>query len=154
MSYESHHVNLKALKSGSIEELKAENAGDCKILTQGVKGFSKIFHLIPHQPLTSPIDTVHQIFLGVGKDLISYPYNSITNDRKPALNKSLQKIYLPKEIKRSVRSLELLKNFKANELKCHLLCILPAVLPPFIGGEEKLSDQEHIRKFVFCLRCM
>ena len=97
---------------------------------------------------------MHQIFVGVGRDLISFLYDSITTDRKSALNKSLQKVCLPKEFKRSVRSLELLKNFKANELKCHLFYILPVGLPPFIGGEEKLSDQEEFRKIVFCLRCM
>ena len=48
LSYESHHVNLKALENESMEELRAENAGDCEILTQGVNGFSKIFDLIAH----------------------------------------------------------------------------------------------------------
>ena len=63
-----------------------------------------------------------------------------------------QNYYLFKELKLSVRSLDLLKKFKANELKFHLLYILPVVLP-FSGGEVNLSDKEDFRNIV-CLRCM
>ena len=73
-SLDSYLDNLRALEDGSQERLKAKHGrySDFEILTQGVKGRSSIFSVIPNQPLTSPIDVMHQLMLGVSKDLLSF----------------------------------------------------------------------------------
>ena len=54
-SAESHKFNLQALCDGSIEKIRLEKGrkADCEARTQGVKGRSKVFDVIPGQPLTS-----------------------------------------------------------------------------------------------------
>ena len=73
-SYDSHLVNLSELEKGTIDELKSKYGrnADCEVRTQGVKGRSKILSVIPNQPLSSPIDPMHQLFLGVTKELLGY----------------------------------------------------------------------------------
>ena len=83
-SLNSHLENLKALENGSQERLKKKNGrkSDFEMETQGVKGRSSVFSLIPHQPLTSPIDVMHQLFLGVCKDLFLYYYERLRKEKK------------------------------------------------------------------------
>ena len=73
-SPESHLLNITELENGSIEEIRARHGRkvDCEKRTQGVKGRSVLLSVIRNQPLSSPIDPMHQLFLGVGKDLLSF----------------------------------------------------------------------------------
>ena len=73
-SFDSYSDNLRALEDGSQERLKAKYGrnSDFEKQNQGVKGRSVIFLVIPNQPLTAPIDIMHQLLLGVSKDLLSF----------------------------------------------------------------------------------
>ena len=66
---ESHLLNISELESGSVEELRAKvgRKGNSKKRTQGVKGRSAILSIIPKQPLSSPIDPMHQFFWVLAK---------------------------------------------------------------------------------------
>ena len=68
-SHESHLLNLRELEKGSIREIQLKHGrkADAEVRTQGVKGRSILLSLIPNQPLSSPIDPMHQLFLGVAK---------------------------------------------------------------------------------------
>ena len=122
-----------------------------KKFTQGVKGRSKIFSVIANQPLSSPVDTMYQFFLGVSRDLLTYFYDRMKAGSKRKLNKILLGIQTPIEIKRSVRSFDHLPNMKASELKVHLLYLAPMVLPIFLFGEDRRSDKTDLFKLVFFL---
>ena len=153
-SYDSHLVNLSELEKGSIDELKSKYGrnADCEVRTQGVKGRSKILSVIPNQSLSSPIDPMHQLFLGVTKELLGYFYDKMFSSEKKELNKFLNSVLLPKELKNSVRGLDCLSNFKAKELKAFLFYLSPIVLPPFFHGEDRSSDELDLKKLVFATR--
>ena len=141
-SPESYLENLKNLDEGSQQKLKTLNGkkSDFEKFTQAVKGRSEIFSVIANQPLSSPVDTMHQLFLGVSRDLLTYFYDRMKADSKRKLNKILSGIQTPREIKRSVRSFDHLANMKVSELKVHLLYLAPIVLPIFLektGGPIK-----------------
>ena len=153
-SYDSHLVNLSELEKGSIDELKSKYGrnADCEVRTQGVKGRSKILSVIPNQPLSSPIDPMHQLFLGVTKELLGYFYDKMFSSEKKELNEFLNSVLLPTELKNSVRGLDCLSNFKAKELKAFLFYLSPIVLPPFFHGEDRSSDELDLKKLVFATR--
>ena len=83
-SYDSHLVNVSELEKGSIDELKSKYGrnADCEVRTQGVKGRRKILSVIPNQPLSSPIDPMHKLFLGVTKELLGYFYDKMFSSEK------------------------------------------------------------------------
>ena len=60
------------------------------------------FSFIPELPLTAPIDGMHQLFLGVAKDLLSFCYERMRNDKKAEIEKNFESIELPKEFARRV----------------------------------------------------
>ena len=153
-SYDSHLVHLSELEKGSIDELKSKYGrnADCELRTQGVKGRSKILSVIPNQPLSSPIDPMHQLFLGVTKELLGYFYDKMFSSEKKEFNEFLNSVLLPKELKTSVRDLDCLSNFKAKELKAFLFYLSPLVLPPFFHGEDRSSDELDLKKLVFATR--
>ena len=68
-SVDSYLTNIREIESGSIEKMKSKHGreNDCEIRTQGVKGRSKIISFIPNQPLSSSVNPMHQLFLGVSK---------------------------------------------------------------------------------------
>ena len=70
-SFESHMINIQELEKGADDEIRSKSGrkAECEIRTQGVLGKSKILAVIPNQPLSSPIGPMHQLFLGVAKDL-------------------------------------------------------------------------------------
>ena len=43
---------------------------------------------------------MHQLFLGVGKDLITFFYEQMRAEHKSQLNETLSRISLPKELKK------------------------------------------------------
>ena len=131
-SFDSHMRNIQELENGSVDKLRAELGPkeDCEFKTHGVKGRSKAFDVISNQPLSSPIDPMHQIFLGVAKDLLQHHYNKMDADHKAEINTFLEYVDLPKEFKNKVRSLEALASFKAKEVKFLLFYLSAIIFPP------------------------
>ena len=76
-SYEPHMINLIELEKRSDDEIlpKSHLKADIELRTKGVQGRSKIFTLISNQPLSSTVDPMHQLFLGVTKDLLGHFYD-------------------------------------------------------------------------------
>ena len=153
-SHESHLLNLRELEKGSIREIQLKHGrkADAEVRTQGVKGRSILLSLIPNQPLSSPIDPMHQLFLGVAKDLLGYLYDKMRVEHRGQLNTFLGSVALPKELENTVRRLEALSNMKAKELKTILLYLSPVILPSFLFGEDKRSDEDDLKKLVFAIR--
>ena len=153
-SFDSHMRNIQELENGSIDKLRAELGPkeDCQVKTHGVKGRSKAFDVISNQPISSPIDPMHQIFLGVAKDLLQHHYNKMDADHKAEINSFLEYVDLPKEFKNNVRSLEALASFKAKEVKFLLFYLSAIIFPPYLHGEERRSDAVDLKKLVFALR--
>ena len=130
-SYESHMSNLIELEKGSDDEIipKSHRKAELELRTKGVQGKSKILTLIPNQPLSSPVDPMHQLFLVVTKDLLGHLYDKMLTNRKKDLNQFLSSMKLPCELKNSVRPLDSLSTFKAKELKVFLFYLAPVIFP-------------------------
>ena len=117
--YESHMINLIELEKGSDDEIfpKSHRKAELELRITGVQGRSKILTLIPNQPLSSPVDPMHQLFLDVTKDLPGHLYEKMLTNWKKDLNQFLSSMKLPCKLKNSVRPLDSLSTFKAKELK-------------------------------------
>ena len=76
--------NLIDLEKGSDDKIlpKSNRKADLELRTIGVQGRSKILIIIPNQPLSSPVDPMHQLFLGVTKDLLGRFYDKMLTNRK------------------------------------------------------------------------
>ena len=155
-SFESHMINIQELEKGADDEIRSKSGrkAECEIRTQGVLGKSKIVAVIPNQPLSSPIDPMHQLFLGVAKDLFGHFYDKMPSVQKRDLNHFRSSIKLPRELKNSVRSLDSLNTFKAKELKVFLFYLSPVIFPPFLFGEDRSSDENDLKKIVFATRLL
>ena len=99
--------NLQELENGSIDKLKA-NLGQkrnakSKLMAWRVE--AKIWSFSSNQPVLSPIDPTHQIFLGVVKDLLPYHYNEMNTHHNAEINSFLESVDLTEEFKISVTSL-------------------------------------------------
>ena len=153
-SFSSHLMNVQELEKGSVEKLKerlGRNA-DCEVKTHGVKGLSKAFDIISNLPLSSPVDPMHQLFLGVGKDLLLYHYERMRPHHREEINSFLSSLDVPKEFKNMIRPLDALSNFKAKEVKVMLLYLSPIVFPLYLFGDERKSDETDLNKLVFSIR--
>ena len=155
-SPESHLVTITELENGSTEMIRAKHGrkADCEKRTQGVKGRSEILSVIANQPLTSPVDPKHQLFLGVGKDVLIFFYDRMRPEHKSELNDCLSNIVLPIELKNTVRSLEALNNFKAKEIKTELLYLSPILVVPYLIGEERNSNKDDLHMLVYALHLL
>ena len=81
---------------------------------RGDKGPSAVSTLIENLPLTAAVDYMHQVVLDVAGALLFLIRDKST---KSDLNKILENIACPQLTSVSVRSLDELEFFKANELK-------------------------------------
>ena len=153
-SPESHLLIITELENVSIEEIRARHGRkvDCEKRKQGVKGRSVLLSVIRNQPLSSPVDPIHQLFLGVGKDLLSFFYEQMKSEHESELNKVLSDLILPIGLKNTVRSLDLLSTFKPKEVKTVLLYLSSIFLSPYLLGEDKNSKRQDLNKLVFALR--
>ena len=131
-----------------MKERLGRNA-DCEVKTHGVKGLSKAFDIISNLPLSSPVDPMHQLFLGVGKDLLLYHYERMRPHHREEINSFLSSLDVPKEFKNMIRPLDALSNFKAKEVKVMLLYLSPIVFPLYLFGDERKSDETDLNKLVF-----
>ena len=146
-SFDAHMQNIQELERGSVDELRVElgRKADCEIKTLGVKGRSKAFNLISNQPLSSPVDPMHQLFLGVAKDILLHHYERMRPEHKTEIKIFFDSLDLPKEFKNSLQKLDSLSNFKAKEVKIMLLYLSPIIFPPFLYGEERKSDESDLK---------
>ena len=147
-------MNITELENGS-ERVRAKHGRKavCEKRTQGVKGRSEILSVIANQPLTSPVSPMHQLFLGVGKDVLFF-YDRMRPEHKSELNDCLSNIVLPIELKNFVRSLEALNNFKSKEIKTVFLYFSPILVDPYLIGEEGNSNKDDLLKLVYALRLL
>ena len=136
---------MKALENGSQERLKKKNGrkSDFEMETRGVKGRRSIFSLIPHQPLTSPTDVMHQLFLCVCKDLFLYYYERLRKEKNRTGPYRFQNRSV-KRIPRKIRPLKDIATLKAKDFKAYLLYLAPIVFPDFVFGEDRNSDIEDL----------
>ena len=153
-SFNSHMLNIQELERGSIQELRARlgRDSDWEIKTQGVKGRSKVFNVISNLPLSSPVDPMHQLFLGVAKDILLYHYETMRSEHEEEINSFIGTLDLPKEFRNTIRKLQALHNFKAKEVKFLLLYLAPIIFPPYLFGENRKSDEVDLKKLVFSIR--
>ena len=105
----------------------------------GVKGPSPLFDLIPNLSLTAPSDVMHQVYIGVTKVLLRVIYDKSLKVDLECLKYSVNKLRLPSEFKRTIRPLDQLEFFKANELKAWLFSVGPALFSGSIN--ERLYER-------------
>ena len=69
-----------ALIQKAEQDKVQHDAKRSKKIYQGVKGVlggGKFYELLPNLPLTAPIDVMHQLYLGVADELLSFFYDSV-----------------------------------------------------------------------------
>ena len=122
-----HRSHLKKIKDESL------------MAFMGVKGPSPLFDLIPNLPLTAPSDIMHQVYIRVTKVLLRVIYDKNLKVDLECLKYSVNKLRLPSEFKRTIRPLDQLEFFKANELKAWLFYVGPALFSGSIN--ERLYER-------------
>ena len=62
----------------------------------GVKGPAEIFDVVPHLPLTAPVDYMHQVLIGVTRIVLHGLKSQIGSSNLEIFNNSLQnlKVYI------------------------------------------------------------
>ena len=126
MRIPAEHEHLVILfESGVVDEKKGRKEKDPEVDTLGVKGRSKIFDIVPNVPFTCPIDTMHQCLKGVAYDVIKFFAEQLSSTEIAEIDNATSEVRLPKEFKRSIRSLRSLEHFKANELKIFFFIFHP-----------------------------
>ena len=66
--------------------------------------------------------------------------------RKHQLNAFLSEPSVPRELMNTVRTMDSLPNFKAEENKTYLPYLAPIVLPSLVCGENMVNDAENLTK--------
>ena len=92
---------------------------------------------------------MHQLLKGVAKDLLELLFE--ISGSPVELENATSALRLTSECKRSVRSLREIKNFKANELKTHLLYLSFIVFRPVLSDESTFRDLSYL---VLALRAL
>ena len=131
-------LRTSEIHSSHLQRLREENLSSF----MGVKGPSFLFKIIRNLPLSAPPDCMHQVYIGVTKVLLQVILKKTSRIDLECLKLTVSKINLPSDFKRSVRPLNELEFFKANELKTWLLYIGPALFNETIN--ERLASR-------FCL---
>ena len=70
-----HFSQAQLFESGEVEFRRQNKEDDPEIESKGVQGYPRIFQINKQLPLTSPIDTMHQLLKGVAKDLFEFFLN-------------------------------------------------------------------------------
>ena len=84
---------------------------------RGVKGPSAVADIVDNLPLLAPIDYMHQVLLGLTRTLLFAVKNKTNKLGLGRIRKAVEGIQLTSDFMRSLRSLDELEYFKANELK-------------------------------------
>ena len=146
---ENHYRQSILFESGDVDYRKSNKEDDPEIDSKGVQGYPYVFKVIPNLPLTAPIDTMHQLSKGVAKDLLEFLFE--ISGSPVTIEYATVNLKLPSEFKRSVRSLDNLKHFKANELKMYLLYLAPIVFRPLLNDYSDFRDLNYL---VFAFRSL
>ena len=116
----------------------AEQAESCGHAVTGIKGYSVLRHVI-NIPFGIPIDYMHSILEGVVKSLLIYWFDSKHHSQPFSLrpwmkeiDKMLTRVTPPHEFRRSPRSIETVKFWKASELRAFILFYAIPVLKQFL----------------------
>ena len=113
--------------------------------SRGVKGPSAVSHITENLPLAAPIDYMHQILLGITRSLLFSIKNHTKKSNLEKINSATETIQLTSDFKRSLRSIDELGYFKANEMKVWLLYIGPVVLRRMIC--KNLFERFHLLSY-------
>lgn len=97
-----------------------------------------------------PLDEMHIVHLGVVKKLISFWNKTFTKDQVNEIENNVRMIdsYRPVEIRRQIRSLADVGQFKANECRTFLLITGPVILKDILNMEK----YEHFLLLHFAMR--
>ena len=126
-------LRTSEIHSSHLQLLREENFNSF----MGVKGPSFLFKIIRNLPLSAPPDCMHQVYIGVPEVLLQVILMKTSRIDLECLKLTVSKINLPSDFKQSVRPLNELEFFKANELKTWLLYIDPALFNETIN--ERLA---------------
>lgn len=120
--------------------------------SHGVVGESKIFEVIENLPLNAPVDTMHQLLLGVAQEILSFLYNSLETVERDIIDLSIDGLRTTLEFPRKPRRLSQIVHFKASELKFYLLYLAPILFQPFVKTQEDKDDVKDLKRLVLSLR--
>ena len=134
------------------DHIKRAKEADPEINTLGVKGYPKLFNVISNLPLTSPVDTMHQLYNGVAKDMLDFFVT--LNGSISSVDCAIEIFRPPNEFKRRIRALKYRSYFKANEMKVFLLYLFPIIFPHIKTNEFSKSNIRDVSYLVFALRSM
>ena len=140
-----HKLRTKSRHESYIDLIQREGLETFR----GVKGPSALSHIIDNIPLAAPIDYMHQVLLGVTRSLLFSVRNQTKKSDLEKINSAVGTIQLTSDFKRSLRSIDELEYFKANELKLWLLYIGPVVLRKKIC--ENLFERFHLLSYAIRL---
>ena len=96
-----HYRQAVYFERGDVEERKKKKENDPEIKTKGVQGYLEIVKVLSDLPLSTPVDTMHQLLKGVAKDLLEFLFE--VNGYPVEIENATKALKLPSEIKRSVR---------------------------------------------------
>ena len=116
---------------------------------RGIKGHCAVSDLLEDIPLTAPIDYMHQVLLGVTRALLFVVRSNTCRSGLVKISDCVSSIQLTSDLKRSLRSLDDLDFFKANELKVWLLYVGPVVF--YASIEENLFKRFHLLSYAIRL---
>ena len=154
-SFHSHMKNIQELENGNIDKLKSElvQKEECEVKTYAVSGRSEDLELGSNQPVSSPIDPMHQFFLCVANYLLPYHHNEMDPHHNAEINSFLEHVDLPKEFKTSVWSLEDFEdNFQSQRDATWVWLVLTRILKIFVRIWKKKKNVVSTKDFVSKLK--
>ncbi len=149
---ESYAECIRQVLDGSKEKRKSAQKRDPEKFTKGVKGESQLLKVIQGLPLTAPIDTMHQLFLGVANTFLTHCYVRLKLCHRKELDSAISSIKFTKEIKRKLKPLKDNSRYKASEWKTLLFYVAPILLPAFLGSEDMKVYRRNLMRLVFATR--
>ena len=117
-----------------------------------VLGGGKIYELLPNLPLTVTIHKMHQLYVGIVDEFLSFSYNSVEIPDKTTIDKALGDLKSTCELKRILKPLRCLAILEANILKTYLLYLAPMIFRPFLLTTSADSDLDDLIVLVQALR--
>ena len=134
-------------------DVQNAEAGKNPKFCNGVLGKTNLSLFLSNLPLSAPIDTMHQVFLGVADDLLQFVAAKL-KDHLPMIDDAISTLKPPHFMKRKLKPLQKLAFFKASELKFWFLYLVPIILKPFRKSEENEENFSDITSLVFAIRSL
>ena len=127
----SEHMKLiQKVEQGKIQR-DAKRSKKRYQCVKGVLGGGTIYELLPNLLLTAPIDIMHQLYLGVADELLSFSFKSFEIQDEFTIDKAAGDLKITCEFKRNLQPLRCLADLKPNDLKTYLLYLAPIIFRPF-----------------------